>query len=103
MPCATGILRAIGTIVFAVVLLAVMLWVIGQPNLVSLWRAEYLIGGFIALLVGAVVWASRSKMSATADAKETKETDGAAISFAKGIGVALGAVLLLLVLYVVVH
>jgi len=100
MPRPTGILGAIGTIVFAVVLLAVMLWVIGQPNLVSWWRAEYLIGGFIALLIGAVVWASRSKKSATAAAKEA---GGAAKSFAKSIGVALGAVLLLLVLYVVVH
>jgi len=77
-----------------------MVWVIGQPNLVSWWRAEYLIGGFIALLIGAVVWASRSKKSAAAAAEQN---GGTAISFAKGIGVALGAVLLLVVLYVVLH
>jgi hypothetical protein len=77
-----------------------MLWVIGQPNLVSWWRAEYLIGGFVALLIGAVVWASRSKKSATAPANQT---GGTAIAFAKGIGVTLGAVLLLLVLYAIVH
>jgi hypothetical protein len=61
MPRLIGILGAIGTIVFAVVLLAVMLWVIGQPNLVSWWRAEYLIGGFVAMLIGAIVWIAEVK------------------------------------------
>lgn len=99
MPRPTGILGAIGAIILAIALFGVMLWVIGQPSLVSWWRAEYLIGGFVALLIGAVVLANPSKKSAIATAGET----GVAISFGKGIGIALGAVLLLLILYAVVR
>ena len=56
-----GILGAIGIIALTSALLLLMLWIMGQPSLVHWWRAEYLMAGFIALLIGAVLLARRAR------------------------------------------
>jgi hypothetical protein len=96
----TGILGAIGVVFLAAALLALMLWLVGQPNLVSWWRAEYLIGGFVVMLIGAVDLARRSKQSATSTAQKAP---GALASLVKGIGIVLGALLLLLLFALIAH
>jgi hypothetical protein len=96
----TGILGAIGTVFLAAALLALMLWFVGQPNLVSWWRAEYLIAGFIVMLIGAVGLARRSQKAATSTAQGAR---GALASLVKGIGVVLGALLLVLLFALIAH
>ncbi len=87
-----GILGAIGIIALTSALLLLMLWIMGQPSLVHWWRVEYLMAGFIAMLIGAVLLARRAR-------GHRAETAGAGVSLAKGIGVVFGAVLLLLLLF----
>ena len=94
----SGILGAAGTIVLATIILGLMLWLTGHPSLVSWWNAEYLIGGFVALLFGAIILAFRSKENANANSQEKKV---ALASLAKGVGIVFGAVLLFL--YVIAH
>lgn len=96
MPRLIGILAAVGTVVAAAGGLLLMLWIIGQPELVLWWRAEYVIGGFVAILIGAIALASRSRKAV--DAASGKGSS-VAVPLVKGIGVALAAALLLLALY----
>jgi sugar phosphate permease len=88
-----GILGAIGAIALASALLVLMFWLLGKPSLVHWWRAEYLMAAFITMLVGAVLLARRSRKP---KAEPPQGVGQVGRSLAIGLGVVLGAVLLLL-------
>jgi sugar phosphate permease len=89
----TGILGAIGAIALAGAILVLMFWLLGEPRLVHWWRSEYLMAGFIALLVSAVLLARRSRKPRAEPAQGVGQ---AGLSLAKGLGIVCGAVLFLL-------
>jgi hypothetical protein len=100
MPKLRGVLGAVGTVIAAAVLLPAMIWGMGHPSLVEWWNGKYLMAGFIALLVAAIVIAIRRKSAGVA---KEEEGGGGAASVARGLGVALGALLLLLLLALVIR
>jgi sugar phosphate permease len=88
-----GILGAIGAIALASALLVLMVWLLGEPSLVQWWRSEYLMAGFIAMLVSAVLLARRSRKP---KAEPAQGVGQAGRALAKGLGIVFGAILLLL-------
>lgn len=88
-----GVLGAIGAIALAGAILVLMFWLLGEPSLVHWWRSEYLMAGFIALLVSAVLLARRSRKP---KAESAQGVGQAGLSLAIGLGIVFGAVLLLL-------
>ena len=95
-----GIIKAFLAIVFFAILIVGMFSLIGHPELVSWWRAEYLIGGFSALLVGVVIQAICTRKSSKISAEKPVETT--TIAFFKDAGIILGAILLILITYLFV-
>jgi hypothetical protein len=91
-----GILGAIAAVVLASAVLVLMFWLLGEPSLVQWWRWEYLMAGFIAMLVSAVLLARRSRKPKVEPAQGLGH---AGLSLAKGLGLVFGAVLLLVLFH----
>lgn len=94
------IIKAFLAIVFVAILIVGIFSIIGHPEWVSWWRAEYLISGFTALLIGAVVRAIRTRKSSKISEETPVET--ATNAFFKGAGFVFAAILLILITYLLV-
>lgn len=95
-----SIVKAFLAIVFVAILIVGIFSIIGHPEWVSWWRAEYLIGGFTALLIGAVIRAIRTRKSSKISEETPVETTITALF--KGAGVVFTAILLMLITYLLV-
>ena len=93
----TGILKAFGMIVFVLMLFFLMMEIFTYPSLFYWWRGDYLVGGFVAILVIAIIFAMRSRESLSERAEYQERTTakgGAAKSILRATLVAFGAFLL---------
>ena len=97
----TGILKAFGIIIFVLMLFVLMIEIFGHLSLLYWWRGDYLIGGFVALLIIAIILAIRSResLSERAEHEERTEAKGRAVkSILRATIVVFGAFLLFILI-----